>query len=1047
MFFVLYFILRFPVVQGQCQTECLDCHYITQVGYCTIDTMIGFQGTIYPYWTSYCKHCPLGTFYDPSLYEYYVGMYYEPTYGLPTPCIPCPKNYYRYNLLDSSCTPCPLNYYSNPGSSECTRLECPYGTFVNTNDQTCTPCSPGKYSDSHTATFCEGCPRNTYAPVSGMSACLPCPTLSYSWLGQSQCTACVVQCPVDYYKEKKPLVHCNKLRTKLCIEEPYNSAGCVNIDDQVCAPCFTEGTCNTNSFITFRCPGTTGFKNQCRTCSSGDCPTGLYRQTCNSYQDSECTLPYTNCSSNFYLSSYSSTQNGICLECEDCGGITNTTIECSQYQKRICTGPCNISTACRSGVCVNNDVIIKSQTYTQTFCIPCPSGSTQSDNLCLVTTACAVGSYYNLIESQCKNCIIPSTGTSLVAVTPGLRAQNKQSCIYEPTIMSVGNQAGFYKSGSTQTQCNPGYTSEANNADSSTKCFRCPSDPVGFITYTQQEICNWVCINGYFSVGNKCLPNTEVDTCTMDGYTVQGTRCQMSPLPWQTRGYEYSTFTVSYSMSQYTFPMNTTYFPTFYSNVNNTVIRFTSRNTHLNIDFDRLDIGGVEYPVPGKVCSVAIMQGITYVVFCDISIIFYYSYATLLLPWRRLIGQNINGYQEGMKQDALFGKELYIGNANNNYLVVLDTVNCVVRQVVIGDNGPGDFRTKSYWIFGNRDCKTDLVSPRYLFTLQLPNMFAFLNNNFVVFLDAVTLKIAVSTFQVSGDILSIQSDPTGTRIYLGYTKSITTVVNQGSACKAAESDANITSCPDVLCQDDYTSQPGGGCSVYAPWNNGTYDGFYITDGIAYRCNPATCALGSVSSKCTRKSSAVCEACDLPRNLNIRLSTPNSCNFDIMPPCPLNMYYTTDACIQCPDIMITLFKGSKGLASCICGTPLVNTNGVCVLPSGTTFFPSFVQPACTSDKYQKSPTDTTCLNCVDTPCNLPQIGQYVASCSSTPQSCTNIPANAFATSPGLTGATSCTYQCNAGYYQKNGATTCTVCDVVPLPSNAYYYNLCDFDYYF
>jgi hypothetical protein len=175
--------------------------------------------------------------------------------------------------------------------------------------------------------------------------------------------------------------------------------------------------------------------------------------------------------------------------------------------------------------------------------------------------------------------------------------------------------------------------------------------------------------------------------------------------------------------------------------------------------------------------------------------------------------------------------------------------------------------------------------------------------------------------------------------------------------------------------------------------------------------------------------------------------PNTCDYHMVPPCPRDMYNESGICYPCPRMMYTLRYNMSGYSSCICGEPLVKIGTECVLPDSSTFFPMYQQSVCDFAKL-KDPYSVSCLNCIDTACNIPNIGQYATTCYGSLGTC-NIPANAHATSAGnVNDPNSCSWDCNPGY--KKSGSSCIVCTDMPQIVIGYYYqdNLyeCAWTYY-
>lgn len=237
-----------------------------------------------------------------------------------------------------------------------------------------------------------------------------------------------------------------------------------------------------------------------------------------------------------------------------------------------------------------------------------------------------------------------------------------------------------------------------------------------------------------------------------------------------------------------------------------------------------------------SLCIDALSSTTVYVVFCNVSIVFFYTSPSQL---QRLIGNSTRGYAEGMRDQALFENELYIASVGAGRLVVLDTWNCMLREIVIGPDGPGDFRTASYRLFGTIVRGLPLCSalqqPRWLFPLV-----KYTSNAYFVFVNTQNGRL----FQFYSHLR--QTVPTN--IYLDPSKVVLTVLSTTSMLNLyvlyTDNTLVTYSQSGEKCPTDYTSYAGSDCSQYVPWRNGAFDGYYVEpSGFAVKCAAAACSLG------------------------------------------------------------------------------------------------------------------------------------------------------------------------------------------------------------
>lgn len=174
-----------------------------------------------------CSQCSSGTYASstgsPSCASCPAGTYAPATNGAgATTCHDCPRGFFS-DQASSLCSPCPTNSSSAviaaSGASSCAlcaaqrgftpltligQTECSYcppGSALVTDAGSigqCQSCPVGYYSaGAATGGACVACPRNSYAPTSGLSACIACPpgaftsTTSGDGTGATTCDFCV----------------------------------------------------------------------------------------------------------------------------------------------------------------------------------------------------------------------------------------------------------------------------------------------------------------------------------------------------------------------------------------------------------------------------------------------------------------------------------------------------------------------------------------------------------------------------------------------------------------------------------------------------------------------------------------------------------------------------------------------------------------------------------------------------------------------------------------------------------------------------------------
>jgi hypothetical protein len=440
------------------------------------------------------------------------------------------------------------------------------------------------------------------------------------------------------------------------------------------------------------------------------------------------------------------------------------------------------------------------------------------------------------------------------------------------------------------------------------------------------------------------------------------------------------------------------------------------------------------YEVPGPVCSMAYDKDRTnnlYLVFCEVGAIFFMLPNSSLV--QRSMGFSDTGYQEGMQFQAKFGKELYIALLKDaGKLLVLDSENCVLREIVFGPSGPGDFRTKSYHISGvvvNQvpQC-TDLIAPKHLFplvTIPQTTYFVFTNKVSSSSNTRYMCQYHAHRKKVLCDVkLPVFTGYSG--VYVGMDMMSLTVEY------ASLSSLDRFSRTGDPCPNDYTSLKGSDCSLYVPWNGGVWDiGLYLVDGVAHVCEKPVCDPGFEPGLCGRSLPASCIACQV----NTSVTTPfryfesGLCTYELIPPCPVGMYADENVrgpvCKPCPVFMTTMQDNSSSINDCVCidQQRMMRTPDMdCVLIAP--LFEPYTRYNCFAYQYFDL-VMKKCRGCREMPCVIPGVGQYTTECYGELKTC-EIPANALPLKSDLmyinmttNWPIMCVWTCKVGYMEKNG----------------------------
>ena len=198
--------------------------------------------------------------------------------------------------------------------------------------------------------------------------------------------------------------------------------------------------------------------------------------------------------------------------------------------------------------------------------------------------------------------------------------------------------------------------------------------------------------------GDDCFTPVACSS-TLEGYTATAGICNPTPLPWQPAGQVRTGAVVSTTGAiptqapLYTFT---------------TLVYGPARHT--------LAHGASTWALPGQVCSAdsTTLNARTYVIliFCGQPFLSFLD-TTQSTP-HILSGKSTWGYREGYRDEALYERELYIAKSPShpNKFYISDRLNCKLRMVVI-ENNPGDYTTRSYWLYGSTQTGFNSLQTRF----------------------------------------------------------------------------------------------------------------------------------------------------------------------------------------------------------------------------------------------------------------------------------------------------------------------------------------------
>lgn len=233
-------------------------------------------------------------------------------------CVRCPERQVSTGGLDTKCTPCPqttvfeeseyrAGCYCKPGWG--------YGDGEGPFGGKCKKCRPGTASEL--GFYCKECPKDTYAPSSGLELCLPCPRgTRQPFLGQTKCIR-EPPCRNGLVKSTKgfcvvPSTNCspNHKRMPLYeVEEPIcvprscpKGTGLIKTYNDMFDLIETCSVCSTDEFYDAK-------SRKCESCDFGVSAGGL-SQICN-----ECTDGKVNIEGKCRCGSGRKMMKGRCVAC------------------------------------------------------------------------------------------------------------------------------------------------------------------------------------------------------------------------------------------------------------------------------------------------------------------------------------------------------------------------------------------------------------------------------------------------------------------------------------------------------------------------------------------------------------------------------------------------------------------------------------------------------------------------------------------------------------------------------------------------------------
>ena len=444
-------------------------------------------------------------------------------------------------------------------------------------------------------------------------------------------------------------------------------------------------------------------------------------------------------------------------------------------------------------------------------------------------------------------------------------------------------------------------------------------------------------------------------------------------------------------------------------------------------------LGVFNMTAPGRICSMVFStissQDYVFCVFCNQSFI---SYRRIDDPFQRiytLIGNSTSGWNEGFKTVALFGTELYIANGRTNkHLYVLDTWNCLLREITI--DTPGSYSTRSSTVYGETRKLELLNKPTCYgrYGLAYPHSFFYGIGGYLFFFDKINLYQINSQNNRVSVVLELDILQSAD-IQLGV------IMQDWSSLVVFGNHITAMSMP---CPPETTSLRGGDCQIVCPWLNteGVPDRYVDqTNGICTPCAFPICNVGFQLVACTPVQKESCQSCPPLEPLhgiyNRTYTTAGTCDtysIGFIPPCPRGFYADSGMCTPCPMFSTTLSDRADRVGVCVCVEGLTLINGECHPGSAgkiDSLYPILEKNSCGLGQYFKDQS-TRCVSCSVPSCAQCQLGNYsTTECECVP--CT-VPHNGVAISHGLYAnvSTSCAWECNIGFFPLSSTGWDEVC---------------------
>lgn len=821
------------------------------------------------------------------------------------------------------------------------------------------------------------------------------------------CKDCLQTCNKDFYLDS--LCPGTTTSTNRCL--PCNlqkecpgqyRAGCSGLQDTFCAD---YPVCLADQYLSDESPTQAG---SCRPCST--CVGQSVVRPCTRFDDIVCrgtsscgpTLPcsrLTASNRSSFFCDYSqgmarafcgvcppgySSDGQYCVECPR--GYT-----CDRVGRSACRGQCPawVRSECVSEFglgyarCPVASACNRSINFGETRVAWRGSFELADESNCATYFLCKPGHYRNFSAGgtvSCDACNETLLPPGARWVTEGLSLEDDASCLWEcrhethaPKDDGLGcvvksgrgqgvtpNAAGYWRGAQSGGVCGLGRTSQEGAAISSEECLECaPLVPDVMRWKEKTDQCEFECLAPTDTKrGSLCVP--ERRDCSEPGLVLDGTTCTLQAFPWNRPGRRKLGGVVVANRTATDVGGISMAYPWVQT------LGYGIKNRHSVTPL----VGSGALAVQGQLCSATTgtVGGHSYVfgAVCNQSFLVYLNLSQPVAGLRLLIGDGERGWRDGFKTQARFESELYVAGTGGGTLFVLDTWNCLLREVVVWDR-PGSYLTRVYTLWGDTEKLTLEVPEAKCYgpgSLAWPRRFWSLGGPWLAFADEDGLWQFHTGTRDLLETVKEGSVPGGFEadelLEAGRPDEFTLrLVFRGGGVLRLE--AAQEPCPEGL-----TSLGGGACTVECRWRDlAGRPARYVDQatGECRACSRPVCGRGEELAACTPRMDAYCRRCPLWADpacgsgcllgtnetctscarqgggctclsrANLVYSEDGTCDDTVLralPPCRAGWYLSgAGYCVACPAFTATLLAGASRVEQCKCLPGMARRAGVCV----------------------------------------------------------------------------------------------------------------------